>query len=720
VGDDEAAAAEACVSVKQLARYELLEQLGEGGMGAVWLARLSGSHGFEKMCIVKTVLPAIAKDADFVSRFLHEGRVLTQLVHGNIAQVLDMNEAEGQLFLALEYVAGVDLSRLHENVHAANEYMPTALVVALVAQAAEGLGAAHRKQALDGSPLHVVHRDVSPQNIMVSYEGEVKVIDFGIAKSEARSRHTAQASVLGKLGYMSPEQALGEDVDHRADQYALAIVLWELLTNQPFVRRGTLTEMVVAMATPTPKPLSAVRADLPPSLEAVVLKALSADQSARYPDTDAFARALTGELLALGPPPTKPQLGEYVKHRCAKEFNAQRQLLTRVSTQRGGVTPRPASSDPLEATSLRPGPLIPTTEHEAFASTQQVPPRADTSQLTVPGRPSAVMGSSAMTRGSKVPHVAPTSAADATAALTSSPAPAPGEAPETSSPVRVPREAVPETTSPVRMSGEAVPDATSSVRVSNEVAPTSSLSFGGEVAPTAAMTSPVRVPGEVAPTDVMTSPVRVPGEVAPTSGMTSPLPAPAVGAGSGTPSAPLTAGELAAVAPPRSRTLLLLVGGLAIVAVVALTVAFSVSSSTATPDAGLAATVVPDAGLAATDAASDASAAAAALPDAAVAVPLVEEPDAGLAPALVEPQPTLRLTVRNTGVSWILSNLNRTTWTDCSLTAPGRRRGKLGKIAAGASVEVPAASLRVDPLAPLLVGQLRVDCAQGFGFAKAR
>jgi hypothetical protein len=202
--------------------------------------------------------------------------------------------------------------------------------------------------------------------------------------------------------------------------------------------------------------------------------------------------------------------------------------------------------------------------------------------------------------------------------------------------------------------------------------------------------------------------------------MTSPLPAPAVGAGSGTPSAPLTAGELAAVAPPRSRTLLLLVGGLAIVAVVALTVAFSVSSSTVTPDAGLAATVVPDAGLAATDAASDASAAAAALPDAAVAVPLVEEPDAGLAPALVEPQPTLRLTVRNTGVSWILSNLNRTTWTDCSLTAPGRRRGKLGKIAAGASVEVPAASLRVDPLAPLLVGQLRVDCAQGFGFAKAR
>ncbi|MFT3711242.1 MAG: serine/threonine-protein kinase [Archangium sp.] len=369
-------------SGKQLGRYELLEQLGEGGMGAVWLARLQGSHGFEKLCIVKTVLPSIAKDAEFVSRFLHEGRVLTQLSHGNIAQVLDMNETDGQLFLALEYVAGVDLAKLAENVRASGEFMPTSLIIALIAQAAEGLGAAHRKTALDGTPLHIVHRDVSPQNIMASYEGEVKVIDFGIAKSEARSRHTAQSSVMGKLGYMAPEQARGENVDHRADQYALAIVLWELLANQPFVRRGTLTEMVVAMANPVTRPIAPLRGDVPPSLEAVVTKALAPNRDERFTDTDAFARALTGEVLALGPPPTKPQLGEYVKTKCTQEFGNQRALLTRVSTMRAisNQAVQSLSSDPLAATAVRPGPPIPSVATLEVSAPQP---------LTVPARPAS-------------------------------------------------------------------------------------------------------------------------------------------------------------------------------------------------------------------------------------------------------------------------------------------------------------------------------------------
>ncbi len=362
---------------RHLGRYELLEQLGEGGMGTVWLARLSGAAGFEKLCIVKTVLPSIAKDAEFVSRFLHEGRVLTQLAHGNIAQVLDMNEADGQLFLALEYVAGVDLSRLHEQVRAAQEYMPLQLVVALIVQAAEGLGAAHRKAALDGSPLNIVHRDISPHNIMVSYEGEVKVIDFGIAKSEARSRHTAQASVMGKLGYMAPEQARGEPLDHRADQFALAIVGWELLSNLTWVKRGTLTEMVVAMAhPPAARPLTPLRPDVPPSLEAVVLKALSPLPADRFATTDEFAQTLMGELLKLGTPPTKPQLGDYVRLRCASDFTTQHQLLTRVSTQRSPPPDpdRPRSEMFAETVVRTPGsPSAATAEHRGPSASTQVP-----------------------------------------------------------------------------------------------------------------------------------------------------------------------------------------------------------------------------------------------------------------------------------------------------------------------------------------------------------
>jgi len=342
----------------KLGRYELLEQLGEGGMGAVWLARLTGTGGFEKLCIVKTVLPAIAKDKSFVSRFLHEGRVLTQLQHSNIAQVLDMGDEDGTLYLALEYVAGIDLARLHQHVRESDQALPVPVGVYLVQQAAEGLGSAHRKASVDGAPMNIVHRDVSPQNLMVSYEGEVKVIDFGIAKSEARSHATAAPSVMGKLGYMAPEQARGENVDHRADQYALAIVLWELLANRPFVTRGTLTEMVVAMANPALKPLSPLRPEVPASLETVVLKALSASPEGRYASTDEFSRALLDELLKLSGMPSKVQIGDFVKQFCASEYKSTQALLTRVSTIRGLPTPAPAGSpapaDAVEATVVKP------------------------------------------------------------------------------------------------------------------------------------------------------------------------------------------------------------------------------------------------------------------------------------------------------------------------------------------------------------------------------
>ncbi|MDX2013284.1 MAG: serine/threonine-protein kinase [Myxococcaceae bacterium] len=355
-------------SPQRLGRYELLEQLGEGGMGAVWLARLTGTHGFEKLCIVKTVLPAIAKDASFVSRFLHEGKVLTQLQHSNIAQVFDMGDEGGALFLALEYVAGIDLSRLHTHVREQGQALPVPVSIYLVQQAAEGLGAAHRKAAVDGSPLNIVHRDVSPQNLMVSYEGEVKVIDFGIAKSEARSQHTGTPSVMGKLGYMAPEQARGESVDHRADQYALGIVLWELLANQPFVNRGTLTEMVVAMANPPRKPLVALRPEVPASLEQVVLKALAPEPAGRFPTTDDFARALMDELVRLSGMPSKVQIGEFVKANCAAEYASTQALLTRVSTIRG-LPPTSLPTQPIVEPTVVSG-----TGHAAVQRATPVPP----------------------------------------------------------------------------------------------------------------------------------------------------------------------------------------------------------------------------------------------------------------------------------------------------------------------------------------------------------
>ncbi len=323
--------------MSKMGRYELLEKLGEGGMGAVWLGRLSGEGGFQKLCIIKTVLPAIAKDQQFVSRFLHEGRVLTQLQHSNIAQVFDMGREGDTLYLALEYVPGVDLSNLSQHLRNQQQTFPLPVAVYLIQQVAEGLGFAHRKAANDGSPLAIVHRDVSPQNVMISFEGEVKVIDFGIAKSEGRSHATANASVMGKLGYMAPEQARGEPVDARADQYACGVLLWELLTSASFVPRGTMTEMVVAMANPAIRPLSPLRPEVPASLEAVVLKALAPMREARYETTDDLAAALTQELLNLGGLPTKRQVGEWVRANCPADFQANQALLTRVSSTKETV-----------------------------------------------------------------------------------------------------------------------------------------------------------------------------------------------------------------------------------------------------------------------------------------------------------------------------------------------------------------------------------------------
>jgi hypothetical protein len=567
------------MTTRMLGRYELLEQLGEGGMGAVFLARLTGAAGFEKLCIVKTVLPAIARDAEFVSRFLHEGRLLTQLSHGNIAQVLDLDEADGTLFLALEYVAGVDLSRLHEQVRAANERTPVEVVVALIAQAAEGLGAAHRKVALDGSPLQIVHRDVSPHNIMVSYEGEVKVIDFGIAKSEARSRHTAQASVLGKLGYMAPEQASGEAVDHRADQYALAIVAWELLSNQDFIPRGSLTEMVVAMANPRPRPLQPLRADVPPSLEAVVQRALSPRPGDRFATTDELAQALMGELVALGPPPTKPMLGQYVRARCAQEFAVTRQLLARVSTQRS------------------PGPVMPGRTIDVFAQTT------------------------------------------------------------------------------VRPAGEGPP--------ALEHAPRPEATL---VAPPAVTPLDRPVPAKAPPPP--------------------PLPMPAA-------ERPLTTGELRAARPSRRPLFLGLAAALAGVLLIA---AFLASSGGQDPARGPSS---PGADRAAVPAAAEPGAV-----DSGAAV-LVEAPlvDAGLAvvapaPPVEEP-PTLQLNGRRTSTSWILANAGRATWTQCRMTLPGQRVAEVGRVQRGSSKEVPFARFEVDPTAPALERQARLDCAEGFGLLRA-
>jgi serine/threonine-protein kinase len=332
-----------------MGRYELVHLLGQGGMGEVWLAKLSGTAGFEKPCIVKTVLPALLKDRQFLDRFHHEAKVLVHLVHSSIAQVYDMGEAEGTCYIALEYVAGVDLAYLEEQARARGQGLPVPVALYLGQRMAEGLGYAHRKTGPDGTPLGIVHRDVSPHNVMVSYDGEVKVIDFGLAKSAARSKYTLPSTVMGKLGYMSPEQARAEPVDARGDIYSCGVVVWELLAGRPLVAHGTVGEMMAAMAHPSVPALHELRPDVSPELDAVVRRALAPRPEERYARADDFARALAEQFHRLGATLGGEEVGAWVREVCPEAFAAQRRLISKISSpglRRPPATPLPGSLSP--------------------------------------------------------------------------------------------------------------------------------------------------------------------------------------------------------------------------------------------------------------------------------------------------------------------------------------------------------------------------------------
>lgn len=345
-------------AAKFLGRYELMYLLGQGGMGEVHLARLSGAAGFEKLCIVKTILPQMMTDPQFVDRFHHEAKVLVQLNHSNIAQVYDMGDVDQTLFMAIEYVAGVDLARVEDRARAHDSAVPVPVALLIGQQMCEALGYAHRKVGADGAPLGLVHRDVSPQNVMVSYEGEVKVIDFGLAKSAARSKHTLPSTVLGKLGYMSPEQARADKVDHRSDIYSAGIVIWELLAGRPLIQGGTVGEMVAQMMNPKIPPLRELRPEVSEQVEKIVLRALEPDPGARYTRGDDFARAINEQLVREGLVVGSEDVGNYVRAMCPEEFAAERQLQSRLSVMRkkGGSSPsmQPSKSPaPIAGTFLR-------------------------------------------------------------------------------------------------------------------------------------------------------------------------------------------------------------------------------------------------------------------------------------------------------------------------------------------------------------------------------
>ncbi len=265
----------------RLDRYELLCPIAQGGMAAVWVGRQHGKHGFEKLVAIKTILPEYASDLQFQKMFLDEAHIAAGIEHPNVAQILDLGEEHDVLYIAMEYVDGDAISKLHRAAERVNVRIPHGVLLRAMADACAGLHAAHELRDKEGNLLSVVHRDVSPQNILVSHKGSAKVIDFGIAKARDRmGGETASGMLKGKIQYMAPEQALGKPVDRRADIWAMGAILYHLLSGRrPYDAENPLATLHLLTSRKPPMPLSPA---IPRPIVRVVQRAMAFDPQNRF------------------------------------------------------------------------------------------------------------------------------------------------------------------------------------------------------------------------------------------------------------------------------------------------------------------------------------------------------------------------------------------------------------------------------------------------------
>ena len=270
------------VPATQFGKYTLIGKLGHGGMAEVNLAVASGKGNFRKLVVIKRMHAHLESEHGFVDMFLDEARLAAQLDHPHCVQTLEVGEAHGQHFLAMEYLDGQGLERLLRITGQRGETLPPTLVARMVADALDGLGYAHELTAYDGTPLRVVHRDVSPQNLFVTYNGVVKLLDFGIAKAASNVTQTRTGVVKGKYAYIAPEQALATPVDARADVWAMGVVMWEMLTARRLFKADNEIATLQQTLTAPIYPPSKVAPGIPPELDRIVLRALTRDHTQRY------------------------------------------------------------------------------------------------------------------------------------------------------------------------------------------------------------------------------------------------------------------------------------------------------------------------------------------------------------------------------------------------------------------------------------------------------
>jgi len=300
-------------------KYYLLERINVGGMAEVFKAKTVGVEGFERLVALKRILPSIAEDEEFITMFIDEAKIAVQLQHANIAQIFDLGKVDDSYFIALEYVNGRDLRSIFDDLHKMGKTMPMPQVCHLIMQLCEGLDYAHNKRDAQGRELNLVHRDVSPQNVLVGYEGEVKLIDFGIAKAAGKASKTQAGILKGKFGYMSPEQVRGLPIDRRSDIFALGIVLYEMLTGERLFIGESDFSTLEKVRNVDIIPPSSFNSSIPVNLERIVLKALEKNVEDRYQNAIDLHDDLQLFMHSVGQFSSRKDLSAWMKRTFASE-----------------------------------------------------------------------------------------------------------------------------------------------------------------------------------------------------------------------------------------------------------------------------------------------------------------------------------------------------------------------------------------------------------------
>src|SRR3954462_9254088 len=296
-----------------IGKYKLVRLIAAGGMAEVYLARQAGAAGFEKLVCLKRILPHLARDKQFVEMFLNEARLAARLDHPNIVSIYDLGEASGNYFIAMEFIDGPSLRAAAKRALERGERLPIPEIVKIVSMAAAGLHYAHDLTDAAGKPLGLVHRDISPDNVLVHRNGTAKVVDFGIAKAASSSSQTRTGTLKGKVAYMPPEQLRGEQLDRRTDVFALGVVLYELLAGKRPWEGTSEVALIGKIMTEEPQPLGQIREDAPQELIDIVDRALAKDRSQRYQSCHELQSDLEALIVHMGQSISPARVSDFVK-----------------------------------------------------------------------------------------------------------------------------------------------------------------------------------------------------------------------------------------------------------------------------------------------------------------------------------------------------------------------------------------------------------------------